>query len=81
MVAFSGIIGFDRLMVPHIAPILVGGNYTLVLPASAMIGAIFLLGADIAARTVTGPEDMPRGIVTELIGSIFFVWLLWRRST
>ena len=55
MVAFSGMIGFIGLMVPHIARILVGGNYTLVLPASAMIGAIFLLWADIAARTVMAP--------------------------
>ena len=79
MVAFSGIIGFVGLMVPHIARILVGGNYTRVLPASAMIGAIFLLWADIAARTVMAPEDMPIGIVTGLIGGIFFVWLLGRR--
>ena len=81
MVAFSGIIGFVGLMVPHIARILVGGNYCRVLPASAMIGAIFLLWADIAARTVMAPEDMPLGIVTGLIGGIFFVWLLGRRST
>ncbi len=80
MVAFSGIIGFVGLMVPHIARILVGGDYTRVLPASAMIGAIFLLWADIAARTVMAPEDMPIGIVTGLIGGIFFVWLLGRRT-
>ena len=46
-----------------------------------MIGAILLLWADIAARTVMAPEDMPIGIVTGLIGGIFFVWLLGRRST
>jgi iron complex transport system permease protein len=80
MVAFSGIIGFVGLMVPHIARILVGGDYTRVLPASALIGAIFLLWADIAARTVMAPEDMPIGIVTGLFGGIFFVWLLGRRS-
>ena len=80
MVAFSGIIGFVGLMVPHIARMLVGGDYTRVLPASALIGAIFLLWADIAARTIMAPEDMPIGIVTGLIGGIFFVWLLGRRS-
>ena len=80
MVAFSGIIGFVGLMVPHIARILVGGDYTRVLPASALIGAIFLLWSDIVARTVMAPEDMPIGIVTGLIGGIFFVWLLGRRS-
>ena len=81
MVAFSGIIGFVGLMVPHIARILVGGDYTRVLPASALIGAIFLLWADIAARTLMAPEDMPIGIVTGLIGGTFFVWLLRRRFT
>lgn len=80
MVAFSGIIGFVGLMVPHIARMLVGGDYTRVLPASALLGAIFLLWADIAARTVMAPEDMPIGIVTGIVGGIFFVWLLGRRS-
>lgn len=80
MVAFSGIIGFVGLMVPHIARMLVGGDYARVLPASALIGAIFLLWADIAARTVMAPEDMPIGIVTGLAGGTFFVWLLGRRS-
>lgn len=80
MVAFSGIIGFVGLMVPHIARILVGGDYTRVLPASALIGASFLLWSDIVARTVMAPEDMPISIVTGLIGGIFFVWLLGRRS-
>lgn len=80
MVAFSGIIGFVGLMVPHIARMLVGGDYSRVLPASALIGAIFLLWADIAARTIMAPEDMPIGIVTGLVGGIFFIWLLGRRS-
>lgn len=76
MVAFSGIIGFVGLMVPHVARMIVGGDYRRVLPASALIGAIFLLWADIIARTIMAPEDMPIGIVTGLIGGIFFVWLL-----
>lgn len=79
MVAFSGIIGFVGLMVPHIARMLVGGDYRRVLPASALIGAAFLLWADITARTVMAPEDMPIGIVTGLIGGVFFVWLLRQR--
>ena len=79
MVAFSGIIGFVGLMVPHIVRMLVGGDYARVLPGSALIGAVFLLWADIAARTVMAPEDMPIGIVTGLIGGVFFVWLLGRR--
>lgn len=80
MVAFSGIIGFVGLMVPHIVRMLVGGDYIRVLPASALVGAIFLLWADIAARTVMAPEDMPIGIVTGLIGGVFFIWLLGRRQ-
>ncbi|MGR3491456.1 MAG: FecCD family ABC transporter permease [Shimia sp.] len=79
MVAFSGIIGFVGLMVPHVARMIVGGDYRRVLPASALIGAIFLLWADIIARTIMAPEDMPIGIVTGLIGGVFFVWLLGRR--
>ncbi|MEL6806274.1 MAG: iron ABC transporter permease [Pseudomonadota bacterium] len=80
MVAFSGIIGFVGLMVPHVARMLVGGDYRRVLPASALIGAIFLLWADMAARTVMAPEDMPIGIVTGLVGGVFFIWLLGRKG-
>lgn len=80
MVAFSGIIGFVGLMVPHVARMLVGGDYRRVLPASAFLGAIFLLWADITARTIMAPEDMPIGIVTGLVGGFFFVWLLSRRQ-
>lgn len=76
MVAFSGIIGFVGLMVPHVVRMIVGGDYSRVLPASALVGAVFLLWADIAARTIMAPEDMPIGIVTGLVGGIFFVWLL-----
>ena len=79
MVAFSGIIGFVGLMVPHIVRMIVGGDYFRVLPLSALLGAIFLLWADIAARKIMPPEDMPIGIVTGLVGGIFFVWLLRRK--
>ncbi len=79
MVAFSGIIGFVGLMVPHIARMIVGGDHARVLPASAVLGAILLLWADIAARTVMAPENIPIGIVTGLVGGVFFVWLLRRR--
>ena len=80
MVAFSGIIGFIGLMVPHIVRMFVGGDYFRVLPLSALLGAIFLLWADIAARKIMPPEDMPIGIVTGLVGGIFFVWLLRRNN-
>ena len=80
MVAFSGIIGFVGLMIPHIARFMVGGSYNRVLPASLLLGAIFLIWADILARTLMAPEDMPIGIVTGLIGGVFFIFLLKSRS-
>ena len=79
MVAFSGIIGFVGLMVPHIVRLICGGDYRVVLPASALVGGIFLLWADIVARTVLAPEDLPIGVVTGLVGGLFFIWLLGRR--
>lgn len=79
MVAFSGIIGFVGLMVPHIVRLFVGGDYHRVLPLAALSGAIFLVWADIIARTIMAPDDMPIGIVTGLIGGLFFVWLLRSR--
>lgn len=79
MVAFSGIIGFVGLMIPHIVRMLVGGDYQRLLPISALCGAVFLVWADIVARTVMAPDDMPIGIVTGLIGGVFFVWLLRKR--
>ncbi len=78
MVAFSGMIGFVGLMVPHVARLLVGGDMRRVLPVSAVLGGIFLLWADIAARTAMAPEDIPIGIVTGLVGGVFFILLLRR---
>ncbi len=80
MVAFSGIIGFVGLMIPHIVRMVVGGDYARVLPVSALIGAIFMIWSDIAARTIMAPEDMPVGIITGLVGGSFFLWLLGRRK-
>ena len=79
MVAFSGIIGFFGLMVPHIVRMLFGGDYIRVIPLSAMLGAILLLWADIAARTIMAPEEIPIGIVTGLVGGAFFIWLLGKK--
>ncbi|WP_428687984.1 FecCD family ABC transporter permease [Roseibium sp.] len=76
MVAFSGIIGFVGLMVPHIARFLAGGSYRRIVPASLLLGAIFLIWADVLARTLMAPEDMPIGVVTGLTGGLFFIFLL-----
>ncbi|WOD09128.1 iron ABC transporter permease [Marinomonas sp. GJ51-6] len=75
-VAFSGVIGFIGLMVPHIVRLLVGGDYRKVLPLSALFGALFLVSADIVARIIIPPEDMPIGILTGLAGGIAFVFLM-----
>ncbi|AZV78750.1 iron ABC transporter permease [Parasedimentitalea marina] len=80
MVAFSGIIGFVGLMIPHIVRLMVGGDYAHVLPIAGLFGAIYLLWSDIIARTIMAPDDLPIGIVTGLIGGVFFVWLLRRRT-
>ncbi len=80
MVAFSGTIGFVGLMVPHIVRFLVGGDNRRVIPFSALFGAIFLVWADIVARTIMAPQDMPIGILTGLFGGVFFIALLRRRA-
>jgi len=81
LVAFSGMIGFVGLMMPHIARIFVGGDNRRVLPASAILGAIFLVLSDLVARRLTAPNDMPVGVVTGLIGGLFFIALLMRKRT
>jgi iron complex transport system permease protein len=80
MVAFSGIIGFVGLMMPHLVRLVVGGDNARVLPLSALAGAVFLIWADTVARVVLAPEDLPIGIVTGLVGGLFFVWLMARRG-
>ena len=79
-VAFSGVIAFVGLMIPHIVRLMVGGDYRRVLPLSALVGAIFLVLADIAARILMPPQDMPIGVLTGIIGGLFFVGLMrWRK--
>jgi iron complex transport system permease protein len=80
MVAFSGIIGFVGLMMPHLVRLIAGGDNARVLPLSALAGAIFLTLADTLARVVMAPEDMPIGVVTGLIGGVFFLWLMARKT-
>jgi iron complex transport system permease protein len=79
MVAFSGLIGFVGLMMPHLVRLVVGGDTARVLPASAFAGAVFLIWADAAARLIMAPEDMPIGVVTGLIGGVFFIGMMARR--
>jgi iron complex transport system permease protein len=78
-VAVAGIIGFVGLIVPHAARMLLGVDHRRLLPASALLGASFLILADVLARTVRAPEELPVGIVTALAGGPFFLWLLRTR--
>jgi iron complex transport system permease protein len=77
-VAFSGIIGFVGLAVPHLVRLLWGGDYRRLMPLSIIGGAAGLLLADIIARTALAPQELPLGVITALIGAPFFVWLLRR---
>lgn len=77
-VAFSGIIGFIGLIVPHIIRIAWGTDYRRLVPLSILGGATALLLADLVARTVLTPEVLPVGIVTALVGAPFFLWVLRR---
>lgn len=79
-VAVSGVIGFVGLVVPHVVRLLWGGDHRLVLPASALLGASFLVAADLAARLVARPAELPIGVVTAFVGVPFFVWLLRRKG-
>ena len=79
MVAFSGLIGFVGLMMPHLVRLVLGGDNARVLPASAFAGAVFLILADAGARVVMAPEDLPIGVVTCLTGGVFFIWMMARR--
>ena len=76
-VAVSGVIGFVGLVVPHMARRLVGSSYHLVLPASLLVGGGFLVLADLVARVVLAPAELPIGVVTAFIGAPFFAGLLW----
>jgi len=75
-VAFTGIIGFVGLMVPHIMRSLWGGDYRHLLPLAMLGGATFLLTADVLARVLLAPQEIPVGIITALCGAPFFLFLL-----
>jgi iron complex transport system permease protein len=84
LVAAAGPIGFVGLILPHIVRLVVGGDHRRVLPTAALGGAVFLIWADIAARVVAAPMEIPVGVLTALCGGPFFLWLLRRdarRST
>jgi iron complex transport system permease protein len=77
-VAVTGVIGFVGLIIPHIMRLIVGPDHRILLPTSALAGAIFLVLADTIARS--GPAEVPVGIVTAAVGAPFFLFLLRRRE-
>jgi iron complex transport system permease protein len=78
-VAIAGPIGFVGLVIPHVARFFVGVDYRWVLPYSALLGAMLLVSADIAARLVLRPQELPVGIMTALVGAPFFIYLARKR--
>jgi len=79
-VAVSGIIGFIGLIVPHAARILVGPDHRILIPSSALAGAIILVLCDILARTAIEPAELPVGVFTSLLGVPFFLYLLRKKK-
>ncbi|MGE3793431.1 MAG: FecCD family ABC transporter permease [Dehalococcoidia bacterium] len=75
-VAMAGVIGFVGLVVPHVTRMVFGGDYRRLLPLAALLGASFLIGTDVLARTLIRPQEVPVGIVTAMVGGPFFLYLL-----
>lgn len=79
-VSFVGIIGFVGIIIPHAVRLIWGPDYRFLLPLSIFSGAIFLILADIVARTIAMPSEIPIGVVTAICGAPFFLYLLKRRA-
>ncbi|OOE51367.1 FecCD family ABC transporter permease [Salinivibrio kushneri] len=75
-VSAAGLIGFIGLVVPHIGRLLAGPDHRMLIPLSAVLGALLLTLADIIARVIVAPAELPVGIITALMGAPFFIWLL-----
>jgi len=79
-VAFCGLIGFVGLVVPHLVRMIWGPDFRRLIPASALMGALLVMAADLLARTVNAPSEIPIGVVTSLVGAPFFLYLIYRRK-
>ena len=77
-VAVAGVVGFIGLIAPHMVRLAVGPDHRRLMPASAMAGAILVLGADLAARTIAAPAELPLGVLTAIIGTPVFLFLIDR---
>jgi iron complex transport system permease protein len=81
VVSVSGLIGFVGLIVPHLARMALGSDHRLLVPASALGGAAFLVAADTLARVAISPSELPVGVVTAFLGAPFFLYLLETRGS
>jgi iron complex transport system permease protein len=79
-VSLAGPIGFVGIVVPHLVRLMVGVDHRIVLPASALFGAAFLVACDLVSRTILAPVEVPVGVVTAMLGGPFFLWLLVRKG-
>jgi iron complex transport system permease protein len=79
-VSVGGPVGFVGIIVPHLVRLMVGADHRVVLPASALFGAAFLITCDAISRSVMPPVELPVGVVTAMVGGPFFLWLLVRRA-
>ena len=75
-VSVSGVVAFVGLIIPHLVRLLIGPDHRYLIPGSAILGAVLLLLADTAARTLMSPAELPTGVITALLGAPFFVGLL-----
>ena len=80
-VSVSGIIGFVGLIVPHLMRVITGPDHRKLIPLSALSGALLMILADLVARTVISPSEIPIGIITSVLGCPFFLFLIARRNT
>jgi iron complex transport system permease protein len=81
VVSVSGMVGFIGMVVPHAVRMMFGADHRLLMPAAALVGGAFLMGADTFSRTLFSPSEVPVGIMTALAGGPFFIYLLvWRKD-
>ena len=78
-VSICGVVGFVGIVVPHLLRLVIGPAHRLLLPASGLLGALLLVGADTLARTIVSPAEMPIGILTAAVGAPFFLVMLLRQ--
>ncbi|MBW1768797.1 MAG: iron chelate uptake ABC transporter family permease subunit [Deltaproteobacteria bacterium] len=81
IVAFSGLIGFVGLIVPHLGRMAFGSDHRLLIPVASLGGATFLIAADTLARTVVSPSELPVGVITAFMGAPFFIYLLKKKGS